>query len=162
MNEQFNHIQIAQWILDKQLVWIASADAKVAVIISLETAALAGIATAYSSSLSTTHWALLLSILTSALIFISLFCAAMSVIPRTDGPKESIIFFTPIAKISQVEFVDKLIATPLDKIHKEIAIQIHRNAEIANRKHCWVKRSMGWAFFAAIPWTSAVFMLIKK
>lgn len=162
MTDRFERIQIAQWILDKQLGWIAAADSKVAVIVALDTAVLATLATAYASAETPIAWASLTSITTGALVAIAIFCAAMSLFPRTDGPKQSLLFFSPVAKESRVDYTAALVACPLEKLHDDIAVQIHRNAEIAEAKHRWVRSSIGWSFLAAVPWVVAVYLLVKQ
>lgn len=162
MSDNFERIQVAEWILDKQLGWIAAADAKVAVIVALDTAIFATLATAYASAKSPIPWASLMSLATGALLVIALACAAMSLFPRIDGPKQSLLFFGPVATEGHSDYVAALTTTPLDKLHSDIAAQIHRNAEIAKLKHSWVRRSMGWSFFASLPWAMAIYLLIKQ
>ena len=138
MTDRFERVQVAQWILDKQLGWIAAADSKVAVIVALDTAVFATLATAYASAKAPIAWASLTSMATGALLVIALAFAAMSLFPRTDGPKQSILFFGPVATESRVDYTAALVASPFDKLHEDIAAQIHRNAEIAKVKHRWV------------------------
>lgn len=161
MTDRFERVQVAQWILDKQLGWIDAADSKVAVIVALDTAIFATLATAYASAKSPVAWASLTSMATGALLFIALACAAMSLFPRTDGPKQSLLFFGTVASESRADYTAALVASPLDKLHDDIATQIHRNAEIAKVKHRWVRRSIGWSFLAAAPWAVAVYLLVK-
>lgn len=162
MSDNFKRVQIAQWILDKQIAWITAADAKVAVIVALDTAVFATLATAYASAKSHAPWAALISLSTGILLLIALICAAMSLFPRIDGPKESLVFFGPIATEAHSDYVTALTAASLDKLHGDIAAQIHRNAEIAKLKHSWVRKSMGWSFLAALPWATAVYFLVKQ
>ncbi len=162
MSDRFERVQVAQWILDKQLGWIAAADAKVAVIVALDTAVFATLATAYASAKSPVAWASLMSMATGALLVIALACAAMSLFPRTDGPKQSLVFFGPVATASHADYIASLSSVPLNKLHDDIAAQIHRNAEIAKVKHRWVRRSMGWSFLASSPWAVAVYLLVKQ
>lgn len=162
MNNKIERVQVAQWILDKQLGWIAAADSKVAVIVALDTAVFATLATAYASAKAPIAWAVLTTMSTGALLVIALACAAMSLFPRTDGPKQSLVFFGPVATESRADYTAALVAAPLDKLHDDIAAQIHRNAEIAKLKHRWVRRSMGWSFLAAAPWAVAIYLLVKQ
>jgi len=67
MTDQLERVQIVQWILDKQLGWVAAADAKVAVVVALDTAVFAALATAYASAKCIPESALLMSLATSVL-----------------------------------------------------------------------------------------------
>ncbi len=135
MSDNFQRVQVAQWILDKQIAWITAADAKVAAIVALDTAVFAALATAYASAKSPVPWASLMSFATGILLAIALACAAMSLFPRIDGPKNSLVFFGPVATEAHSDYVAALTAASLDKLHGDIAAQIHRNAEIAKLKH---------------------------
>lgn len=162
MSDKIERVQVAQWILDKQLGWIGAADAKVAVVVALDTAAFTALAATYASSKSPSACASLTSIATGAFLVIALFCAAMSLSPRTVGPNKSLVFFGPISTVPQEAYIGSLIAAPLDELHKDIAAQIHRNAEIAKVKHRWVRRSIGWSFLAFALLAVAVYLLIIR
>lgn len=162
MNNKFERIQVAQWVLDKQLGWIAAADAKIAVIVALDTAVFAALATAYAATKNPTAWASLASLATGALLVIALACAAISLFPRTDGPKQSLIFFGPVATEAYSDYIAALSDATLDKLHEDIAAQIHRNAEIAMLKHTWVRKSMRWSFLASAPWVIAIYLLVRQ
>jgi hypothetical protein len=161
MSDNFERVQVAQWILDKQLAWITAADAKVVAIVALDTALFAALATAYASAKSPVSWASLMSLTAGVLLVISLACAAMSLFPRVDGPKESLVFFGQVSTKTHSDYVSALTAASLDGLHVDIAAQIHRNAEIARLKHGWVRKSMGWSFLAALPWAAAIYLLVQ-
>jgi len=78
-----------------------------------------------------------------------------------DGPKESLIFFGAIASIPRADYVMKLETVSEQDILKDIAAQIHRNAEIAQKKHEYVKKCLFWSLFSVIPWISTVGLLVK-
>lgn len=154
-------MQFAQWLLEKQLAWIKGADAKIAVAVTLDIGVFAVLATAYASAKSISEWATLLAILSSVFIALSLFAAAMSLFPRVDGPRDSLIFFGTISSISSEDYKAKLDSIAPEGLHTDIVAQVHRNAEIANAKHTWVRRSMGWSFMAALPWIISTYLLVK-
>src|SRR3989339_1562560 len=113
MTDQLERVQIVQWILDKQLGWVAAADAKVAVVVALDTAVFAALATAYASAKCIPESALLMSLATSVLLVIALVCAVMSLLPRTKGPIKSLVFFGPIATQAQAAYITALRTVPL-------------------------------------------------
>lgn len=158
---QNEKILLAQWLLDKQLGWIKGADAKIAVAITLDIGAFAVLATAYASCKNISEWAILLSILSSILITIALFSAAMSLFPRVGGPKDSLVFFGTISSMKAEDYEANLNSASFCDLHSDIAAQIHRNAEIANAKHAWVRRSMCWSFLATLPWIVSTYLLVK-
>jgi len=57
--------------------------------------------------------------------------------------------------------VDKVAQLTEKQLLDDLARQIHRNAEIAFDKHSWVRKSLLWSFWGAIPWASAIALLVK-
>ena len=51
--ERLNH---ARWTLERQLTWIAAADAKVGVVVTLHIAMLGGIGAAYTAAAAKSSW----------------------------------------------------------------------------------------------------------
>jgi hypothetical protein len=152
----------AQWVLERNLAWIASADSKVAAVVSIDIALLGGLAAAFVAADSKTDWEMATSIAAFVTASIGVFCAAMAMFPRLPGPNDSLIFFGRIAEMTSADYADRLRKATFDDLLTDYAVQIHRNAEIANDKHKWVKRSMVWSFLAGGAWAIAVAMLVSK
>ena len=99
-------IELAKWIFERTLGWIAAADGKVGVILAIDTAMVAGLAAAITASeaQSRTVWAYLAIIFGTVGLVLAIFCAAMAAIPRIFGPDGSIIFFIRIAEKTATEY----------------------------------------------------------
>lgn len=153
----------AQWVLERHLAWIAAAEVKVGVIVALNTALLGGLAAAFGASEAAARvpWAYVFTVSAAGSAVIGLFCAAMAVLPRTNGPKDSMLFFVQIAAEDAATYCDRFHHTSDAMLLADWTHQIHRNAEIARDKYMWVRRSMCWSFFAALPWIAAIGMLLK-
>lgn len=164
MSTDNNRLKMAQWILERNLAWINGAEVKVGVVVTINTAMLAGLATAYSgaSAEARVAWVYVFIALAVAGLCSSLFCAAMAVLPRLDGPAQSLLFFGRIAKMGQGDYIEALAKASEDTLVADLAAQIHRNAEIACTKFGWVRSAMVWSFLAILPWAAAIFMLAKK
>lgn len=153
----------AQWVLERHLAWIAAAEVKVGVIVAINTALLGGLAAAFAASDNTARvaWTYVFLLSAAASSVIGLFCAAMAVLPRTTGPKDSLLFFGPIAAQDSADFGELFHHATDEHLLADWTDQIHRNAEIARDKYAWVRRSMYWSFFAATPWVVAIGLLVK-
>jgi hypothetical protein len=161
MTDETNRLTNAKWILERNLAWIAAADIKAGVVISINLAMLGGLAAAYSSATSkasATYWVSLAALVLSGL---SLICTKFVVIPRVEGPWDSLIFFGPIAKKQRHEYVEKMRGVLDGELLEDCAKQIHRNAQIAQSKHLWVRRAIVCLFGSGIPWGVAMFLLVK-
>jgi hypothetical protein len=153
----------AQWVLERNLHWVSAAEVKTGVVVTLDVAMLGALAAAFTDKTLATHtaWANLLSIAAAVCLFLSLYCAAMSVFPRTDGPATSFVFFGKIVKKARHDYSDAFQRASGTAFLGDLLDQIHRNAEIACDKFKWVKCAMGWSFASIIPWVAAIACLMK-
>ncbi len=162
MTEQ-ERLEAAQWVLERHLAWIAAAEVKVGVLIAIGTALLGGLAAAFGASDAAARvaWTYLFTLTAAGCAILGIFCAAMAVIPRTIGPKESLLFFGCVAELDSQNFTDRFRTATYDELLTDWTSQIHRNAQIACKKYDWVKKSMYWSLIAAIPWIAAIGLLVK-
>ncbi len=153
----------AQWVLERHLAWIAAAEVKVGVIVALDTALLGGLATAFAASDSDARTACMyfFVLVAAGAAVLGLFCAAMAVLPRTNGPKDSLLFFGRIAGMDATSYRERVRQATDEQLLADCADQIHRNAEIACDKYAWVRKSMMCSFLAAVPWIAAISLLVK-
>ncbi|WP_395344905.1 Pycsar system effector family protein [Variovorax sp. UC122_21] len=149
----------ARWALERQLAWIASAEVKVGVVVSIQVAMLAGLGAAFATTTTKSAWAIGSATMCALFGVVSLACAAMAVYPRVKGP-DSLFFFGKIAGYAQVDYVDTFIKASDHALVSDLAIQVHINAKIALRKHEWVSKAMMVAFMSALPWLVAVGALV--
>jgi hypothetical protein len=161
MSENSSRLQTAQWVIERQLAWIVAADAKVAVVVAIDTAMIAALATAFTATKSATPWAIALSLAAVLFTVVATACAAISLLPRTSGPPSSLLYFGTVAKYSPADYIEAFSTASVDELLQDWALQIHRNAEIAARKHLLVRRAVCWSFAAALPWVFAVGLLVR-
>jgi hypothetical protein len=163
MKGDAERVEHAKWLFERTLGWIAAADAKVGVTMALDTAMLGGLATAFAASdaAARTAWCYLTLLLACGAMAIAVFCAGMAAVPRMLGPVSSLIFFSRISEMAGVDYSTAFRNMTESAFLDDLTTQIHRNSEIAAEKHAWVRRSLLWSFFGAIPWIAAVAMLVK-
>jgi len=152
-------LSTAQWILERQLAWIAAAEVKVGVIVAIDTALLGGLAAVISTSNNIMCITWFFVVLSFLAIFIGLVCAAYVVLPRTDGPLTSFVFFGRIAVMKVADYTQKFCAATSQELLEDISNQIHRNAEIACEKYNLVTRSIRYSFFGAIVWAISIALI---
>lgn len=161
--EDSERLEVSKWILERNLAWIAASEIKVGVIVTINTAMLAVLGAAISSlpPVNRTAWACLFAIIAFICCGLAILFAARSIVPKVTGPEKSNIFFGSIAAMSGVAYVDQLTKLTADKFISDCGLQIHRNAEIACEKYKGVTTSIGWSFFAIIPWVLAISLLMR-
>lgn len=151
----------AQWVLDRQLSWITAADARVAAIVTINTAMLAGLAAAYNSHDTHTRIMMVLSLLTVMMGITALALCAMAIKPKTDGPHGSLLFFGSVAA-TEVESYQQSFHSASDmELLLDWSQQIHVNAKIANAKYTRVGKAIAASFAAASFWIAALVFLVK-
>jgi hypothetical protein len=88
MSNDKERLQLAQWVLERNLAWIAAAELKVGVIVAIDIAMLGGVGAAFSASdpAARTAWAHVWTFVAAIAGAGGLICAAMAVLPRITGP----------------------------------------------------------------------------
>lgn len=164
MSTDTERLQMAQWVFERNLAWIAAAEVKVGVIVAIDTAMLGGLGAAFSAAdaKTQTHWAILMTLGAAILLGGGLAIAAMALLPQTRGPKKSLLFFGPIGETTEPDYVDALRAASVQQLLEDLSVQIHRNAQIAREKFKFVRQAMIWSFLAILPWFSAIVLLLHK
>jgi hypothetical protein len=146
--------------LDRQLQWIAAADKKAAFTFTLATAMLGILASVAPKSACA--WTIAPAIFTCfsvALSVSALFCLSFATFPRTKGPRGSLVFCAGIAQRSADQFKEATDCLSLEAYTADLALQCHRNAEIATLKFTWIQRALVCLYFSVIPWAIALWLL---
>ena len=158
-----DRLTTAQWILERNLAWIAAADAKVAIIITINVAMLGGLAGTFGSTdAHRTFWTYLACMMAVILSGSGVFCASMAMFPRTGGPKQSLLFSVPVAGMSLPDYQAALKERSSEQLLDDWAGQVHRNAEIAKSKFKWVRVAMIWSFLGVPAWVVAIGVMLTK
>ena len=163
MTNSTHKLDNAKWLFERTLGWIATADVKVGVAVAIDTALLGGLAAAFGASDPhlRTAWTYLTIIAAGFGMIVAIFCAGMAAIPRMLGPVKSSIYFARIAEKTEADYAADFVQIDEQAFLSDLAIQIHRNAQIATAKHSWVRKSLLWSFLAAVPWIAAIALLVK-
>jgi hypothetical protein len=164
MESETERLKYAQWILERNLGWIAASDVKTGVVVAVDTAMLAALAAAFSAAHAAgrTPWAWVFSVLGAAFLCFGVFCAAMALLPRITGPSESFIFSGCIIKNAAPDYADAFRRATAAKFLDDCLAQVHRNAQIASEKFDWVRAAILWSFIAVVPWVCALAILLDQ
>lgn len=158
-----DRLKTAQWILERNLAWIAAADAKVAIIVTINIAMLGGLAGTFGCSDSHRNYLAYLSCVVAVVLSCSgVFSAAMAMFPRTDGPEKSLLFSVPVARMNLPDYQAALKDCSDELLLEDWAGQVHRNAEIAKIKFEWVRLAMIWSFLSFPAWVIAISVMLSK
>jgi hypothetical protein len=163
MEDEPGRLELAKWILERNIYWVGAAEIKTAVIVAADTAMLATLATAFGAvePSDRTGWPMLFSVVSAICLIAALFCGGMSVLPRTEGPASSLIFFGRIVKLGRPDYAEAFRRADLSALMQDFLDQTHRNAEIACAKYQWVTKAMWWSFLSIIPWILALGVLMS-
>lgn len=149
--------------LSRQLQWIASADSKSNFIFTISLAMLGLLAAVAPSRVDAWNfWSALTCTTTIVLITGSIFCAAHTVFPRTDGPVSSLIYCGSIDDAGMKDFRDRMNGIAHSNYSDDLTVQCFRNASIASKKFRWVKRGLLFLYASAGPWALATWFLYQN
>lgn len=155
-------IGMAQWVLERNLGWIAAAEIKVAAICAIDTAMLAGLGAIFTQSGQKTTASYIFGGLALLLIVVGFFCAALVLKPRLrGGPDWSMLYFGRIAEVSWESFDREFSSAQGEDFLKDLTGQIHLNARIAQRKHEWVTHCLNWSLVGALVWLLAIIVALS-
>ncbi len=147
-------------VLEKQLSWIQSADAKAAIVLPISIAMTGTVAALAPKIMCSWEMISIFSIaVTFLLLVFSIIFLGLSTFPRTSGPKNSLIYFGGISRNSLEEFKSKALKLTSSAYTEDLINQIHRNAQIASIKHTAIKRSIICLYLVIIPWAYTVYIL---
>lgn len=151
-----------QWLLERQLAWIAAVEVKAGFVVALDTAMIAGLGVVFMAA--NQHSTLSLCLTAGVLLFnlLALGCVAFAIFPRTKGAtKSSLVYFGDVAKHGEDEFASIALTVTDESFIREVAVQVHRNASIALEKHDLVQKAIACSFLSALAWFGAVTALIR-
>ncbi len=152
-------IEKSQNILNLQLEWVKTADAKIPPIFAINLAML-GVVIALIKALQA--WTIAQAIITSLtliLMILSIAFLVLSMFPRLSGPKGSIIYFGGITKKQEDTFTEEVLNISDEVYEKDILSQAYRNAEIADEKYRFIKFALISSFISAPFWLISIYLL---
>lgn len=170
MEIEKERLATAQWILERNLGWIAAADIKVGVLATLNVAMFGGLGAAYvlpnHGQVGVVTWAALMAASVGLIVSLCFACAVL--VPKTkpaalkaDQPASplSLVFFKEIAARRADAYAQALTEKSDSQLLLDWARQIHRNAEIAEIKHGRLRWAVYATCVAVTPWVAAIILL---
>lgn len=156
----FDRLNAIESNLARQLGWIAAADSKVSFIFTVATAML-GVLAAISprAGCAWSTASAVFALLAAACGLLALLFLSFVTFPRTNGPRNSLIFFGEIAKDDPASFQDAISKLSYETYVADLTSQCFRNAEIAAHKFRWLRRAMVLLYLSILPWGIAIFLL---
>jgi len=163
MSEKINKISLLEKSLDRNIEWIKSSESRLPVVLSLDTAMLAVLAALFPEKIFCEPvFFIIFYGLATSLLLLSILFSSFSTFPRTKGPKKSLIYFSGILERSADEFKRDIYNLNEEVYINDLISQCYRNAEIANQKYYWIKRSMICLYLSAIPWLFTISVFINS
>jgi hypothetical protein len=137
-----DRIQLLQDNLIRVLNLISAVDSKASTIIAIDTAMLGALAVLIPPPTIWTTCIIVLSIVPTILLLMSLLLLSFSTFPRTKGPANSLLYFGAVSQYSLDDYQNAVNELTEVRYIQDLTEQCHRNSEIADQKHRWVRRSM--------------------
>ena len=153
------NIARAEKILNLQLDWVKSADSKVAPLFAINIAMLGVLTSLMTSNQSWEKFSIALTLLSLALLTLSIIFLGLVVFPRTNGPKGSNIFFGGIADSGESTYIENIKNLTDDEYFNDLLVQTHRNAEIVKQKYKHIKHAFMCSFNSLPFWLLTIWCI---
>ena len=154
-----NKVDHLEKSLSRQLHWIQSADARIALILPVATAMLGSISLLIPDP---DKWCISSAIFSSFTVFflvLSIIFTSIASFPRTNGPKGSLIYFSGIQNREISQYQQAINDLNEENYINDLLGQCYVNSQIAHTKFTWVKRAMSCLFLSSLPWAISVYLL---
>jgi len=148
--------------LERLLNWVRAAESRLALTLPLGTAMLGALAVLAPSAEDWKAVEAVFVVLAAIGLEVCMVACWLATFPRTDGPKGSLVYFGTIADKSASQYAAAVRDLSEDGYITDLAEQCHRNAQIAERKHAWIKVAMRCLLVSSVPWTIALFLLYSR
>lgn len=159
LESQVDHVDVLEKELPRLLEWVRAAESRLALVLPLSTAMLGALSVLAPAA---SRWPVSGAVTASFAAFflvLSIIFAACASFPRTTGPKGSLIYFGCIVQKDLSQYSTAMRELTRDDYLDDLAKQCHRNAQIAERKYAWTRRSIACLFIGAAPWAVSLFLL---
>jgi len=161
MNER-ERIGFLELSLTRMLQWINAAEARIAVVLGLDTAMLGALA-AFAPLLKTWMTATVIyAAVAVGCLVLSLIFIALATFPRMRRPEQSMVYFGAVAEFDPEQYLAAAKSLTAEQYIDDLARQCHRNAQIARAKFGHIRRGLFFLFVAIVPWALAILLLYQQ
>ena len=145
-------LDAAQKQLTHVLSFFPRLDAKHSVVLAIDTAMLAYMATRAPALPALESWVAIAPAVTIVLIAISIVFLYRGGAPALDGGQQSLIYFREIAKRREAQYIDAYLATTEAELIKDILGQVWRNSDILAKKFDHLQTALLFLALSIFPW----------
>ncbi len=151
-------LEAAEKRLDRLLDWVSRSDTKFSVVLGVDASMLGFLATSAPSG-AVPVTTIVVAALAAALLVASLVFVYRGTYPRTKGPGGSLVHFGSVAGEDVEDFKARFRSCDARGHLDDVLRQVHRNAEILDRKFAELRRAYRCLLAAVIPWAVALYLL---
>ena len=159
MTESANHrdqLARAAEQLTRVLSFFPRLDAKASVVLALDTAMLAYLASKITSMAPLGGWLGIAPATAVLLIGISIGFLYLGGSPTLEGGHQSLVYFRAIAVRTEAKFIDEFRSASEETYLKDLLGQVWRNSEILKAKYDHLKWALRFLGLAIIPWLVSI------
>lgn len=138
--------------LDLVLSFFPRVDAKLSMILAIDTGMLAALSASVPSLQNVEWWLAIAPLITSALLVVSYVYLYRGGFPDVKGGKDSLVYFAEIAKRTEAKFIDEYIVHGPDALRRDVLGQVWRNSEILCEKYRCLRRAFLCMAASVLPW----------
>ena len=151
-------LEAAERRLDRLLDWVGRSDTKFSVVLGVDAGMLGFLATSAPPG-AVPATTIIVAALAAALLVASLIFIYRGTYPRTKGPGGSLVHFGSVAGEDLEDFKARFRSCDARGHLDDVLGQMHRNAEILDRKFAELRRAYRCLLAAVVPWGISLYLL---
>jgi hypothetical protein len=149
-------IPTSQHTLNLVLSFFPRVDSKASVVLAVDTGMLGYLATHLPILSPLRWWEFIIPAPAFLLLALSLWHLYKGAFPNLSGGHSSLIYFSEIAKRTEVKFIDQFVEQQESGYVEDVLGQAWRNSEILKEKFHHIKRAFLFMAWSVLPWTVAL------
>jgi hypothetical protein len=154
-------IELAKFNLERVLSFFPRVDTLLSVILAINISLVAVIAS-NAPSVRLLDWYSLIALFFLMLIIISFYHLYKCAFPRLDGEENSLIYFSEIANIKQLQYCEKFKQQTEEDYLDDLIKQVWRNSEILKEKFYHLQLAFIFLLFSLLFWLPSLMIFISK
>jgi hypothetical protein len=152
-------VERAEKILQLQLDWVKTADAKVPPLFAINISMLGALSALVKAANTLTLISVIFVVICVALLTYSICNMAFTMVPSLLGPNNSNLYFGGIAKQSDKDFHKKIKQLSDDEYLDDLINQAYINAKIAKGKYGYIKKSSIYLLLSFPVWVISIYLI---
>lgn len=148
-----------RWVLETMLEWITRYDTKASILLGVDAGMMSVLLALLPGVEAPSMTAKILAVFALVTLGFSAVVTLSANVPRTRGPKDSLIFFNAVADLAPEEYARRVTSENPTQHLADLRTQVRRNAQVVKEKFDALRWSYAATLLAVPAWAAAIALL---